>query len=38
MSDVLEHALIGEGKKGLLKKMRKFTEIVPTGIIQPTTH
>ncbi len=39
LSDVLEHALIGKGKKGLLKKMRKITEIVPTGILkQPTTN
>jgi Lon-like ATP-dependent protease len=38
MSDVLEHALIGKGKKSLLKKMRKITDIVPTGIINPTTH
>jgi Lon-like ATP-dependent protease len=39
LSDVLEHALIGKGKTGLLKKMRKITEIVPTGILQqPTTN
>jgi Lon-like ATP-dependent protease len=39
MSDVLEHALIGKGKKSLLKKMKKITDIVPTGILQqPTTH
>lgn len=39
LSDVLEHALIGKGKKGLLKKMRKITDIVPTGILQqPTTN
>ena len=39
LSDVLEHALVGKGKKGLLKKMRKFTDIMPTGILQqPTTH
>ncbi len=39
LSDVLEHALIGKGKKGLLQKMRKITDIVPTGILkQPTTH
>jgi Lon-like ATP-dependent protease len=38
MSDVLEHALIGKGKKSLLKKMRKITDIVPTGILNPTTH
>ncbi|MCE5214091.1 MAG: ATP-dependent protease LonB [Methanobacterium sp.] len=39
LSDVLEHALVGKGKNGLLKKMRKITEIVPTGILkQPTTN
>jgi Lon-like ATP-dependent protease len=39
LSDVLEHALIGKGKKGLLQKMRKITDIVPTGILQnPTTN
>lgn len=39
LSDVLEHALVGKGKKGLLKKMRKITDIVPTGILQqPTTN
>lgn len=39
LSDVLEHALVGKGKKGLLKKMRKFTDIMPTGILQqPTTN
>ncbi len=39
LSDVLEHVLIGKGKKGLLQKMRKITDIVPTGILkQPTTH
>jgi ATP-dependent Lon protease len=39
LSDVLEHALIGKGKKGLLEKMRKITDIVPTGILkQPATH
>lgn len=39
LSDVLEYALIGKGKKGLLNKMRKITDIVPTGIIQkPTTN
>jgi Lon-like ATP-dependent protease len=39
LSDVLEHALVGKGKKGLLQKMRKITDIMPTGILQnPTTH
>ncbi len=39
LSDVLEHALIGKGKKGLLQKMRKITDIMPTGILQnPTTN
>lgn len=37
ISDVLEHALVGKGKKGLLQKMRKITDIVPTNILQPTT-
>lgn len=39
LSDVLEHALVGKGKKNLLQKMRKITDIVPTGILQkPTTN
>lgn len=39
LSDVLEYALVGKGKKGLLEKMRKITDIVPTGILkQPATH
>ena len=39
LSDVLEHALVGKGKKSLLQKMRKITDIVPTGILQnPTTN
>lgn len=39
LSDVLKHALIGKGKKGLLEKMQKIGEIVPKGILQnPTTH
>lgn len=39
LSDVLEHALVGKGKKGLLQKMRKITDIMPTGILQnPTTN
>jgi Lon-like ATP-dependent protease len=39
LSDVLEYALKGKGKNGLLEKMKKITEIVPQGILkQPTTH
>jgi len=39
LSDVLEHALVGKGKKSLLQKMRKITDIVPTGMLQkPTTN
>jgi Lon-like ATP-dependent protease len=42
MSDVLEHALIGNGKEGLIEKMKKITDIVPQGILQkphkPMTH
>lgn len=40
LSDVLEHALIGKGKRGLLDKMQKISDIVPKGILQnnPTTH
>jgi ATP-dependent Lon protease len=39
IGDVLEHALVGKGKKSLLEKMRKITDIVPTGILkQPATH
>ena len=42
MSDVLEHALIGKGKEGLIEKMKKITDIVPQGILQkphkPITH
>ena len=39
MSDVLEHALIGKGKKGLLDKMQKITDMVPNiGLQKPTTH
>lgn len=39
IGDVLEHALVGKGKKGLLEKMRKITDIVPTGILKkPATH
>jgi Lon-like ATP-dependent protease len=42
MSDVLEHALIGSGKDGLVTKMKKITDMVPKGIIpkpqKPVTH
>ncbi|MTK64258.1 MAG: ATP-dependent protease LonB [Methanobacterium sp.] len=42
MSEVLEHALIGSGKDGLVTKMKKITDIVPKGILQkpqkPVTH
>jgi Lon-like ATP-dependent protease len=39
LNDVLEHALLGKGKKGLLDKMQKITDMVPQGILQkPTTH
>jgi ATP-dependent Lon protease len=39
LSDVLEHTLIGKGKKGLMDKMHKITDMVPKGILQkPTTH
>ncbi|WP_414468438.1 ATP-dependent protease LonB [Methanobacterium sp. ACI-7] len=39
LNDVLKHALIGKGKKSLLDKMQKISDIVPTGILQnPTTH
>ena len=39
LSDVLEHTLIGKGKKGLMDKMQKITDMVPTGILQkPATH
>jgi ATP-dependent Lon protease len=42
MSDVLEHALIGSGKDGLVTKMKKITDMVPKGILQktqkPVTH
>ncbi len=40
LNDVLEHALIGKGKRGLLDKMQKISDIVPKGILQnnPTTH
>jgi Lon-like ATP-dependent protease len=39
LSDVLEHALVGKGKKSLLDKMQKITDMVPKGILQkPATH
>jgi len=43
MSEVLEHALIGSGKDGLVTKMKKITDMVPKGILQkqpqkPVTH
>ena len=42
MSEVLENALIGTGKDGLVTKMKKITNIVPTELIpkptKPTTH
>jgi Lon-like ATP-dependent protease len=39
MSEVLENALIGTGKDGLVTKMKKITDIVPKGILQkPVTH
>ena len=42
MSDVLENALLGTGKDGLVTKMKKITNIVPKGIIpkpaKPTIH
>ena len=42
MSDVLENALIGNGKDGLVTKMKKITNIVPKDIIpkppKPTIH
>lgn len=39
LSEVLEHALVGKGKKSLLDKMQKITNIVPDiGLKNPTTH
>jgi len=39
LSEVLEHALVGKGKKSLLDKMQKITNIVPgIGLKTPTTH
>ncbi len=37
MSDVLENALIGTGKDGLVTKMKKITNIVPKDIIPKPT-
>jgi Lon-like ATP-dependent protease len=39
LSEVLEHSLLGKGKKGLMDKMQKITDMVPTGILhKPTTN
>ena len=42
MSEVLENALIGTGKDGLVSKMKKITNIVPKEIVpktpKPTIH
>jgi len=39
LSEVLKHALVGKGKKSLLDKMQKITNIVPDiGLKNPTTH
>jgi Lon-like ATP-dependent protease len=42
MSEVLENALIGNGKDGLVTKMKKITNIVSKDIIpkppKPTIH
>ncbi|MEN4007485.1 MAG: ATP-dependent protease LonB [Methanobacteriaceae archaeon] len=39
LSEVLEHTLIGKGKKSLLDKMQKITNIVPDiGLKNPATH
>ena len=42
MSDVLENALLGNGKDGIVTKMKKITNIVPKDIIpkppKPTIH
>lgn len=39
LSEVLEHALMGKGKKGLMDKMQKITDMVPKGILQkPATN
>lgn len=39
LSDVLKHALIGKGKKGLVDQMQKIREMVPKGIMSnPSTN
>jgi ATP-dependent Lon protease len=39
LNDVLKHALVGQGKEGLLDKMQKISDMVPKGILhKPTTH
>jgi len=39
LSEVLEHTLSGKGKKSLMDKMQKITDMVPHGILQkPATH
>ena len=39
LSEVLEHTLIGKGKKGLMDKMQKISDMVPKGILQkPATN
>ena len=39
LGDVIKHAMVGKGKNGLLEKMQKISDIVPTSIIKnPTTH
>jgi Lon-like ATP-dependent protease len=39
LSEVLEHTLVGKGKKSLLDKMQKITNIVPDiGLKNPATH
>ncbi|MCE7698325.1 MAG: ATP-dependent protease LonB, partial [Methanobacterium paludis] len=42
LSDVLEHALIGNGKEGIVTKMKKIRGIVPKEILpkpqKPLTH
>ena len=39
LSEVLEHSLMGKGKKGLMDKMQKITDMVPQGILQkPATN
>jgi Lon-like ATP-dependent protease len=39
LSEVLEHTLSGKGKKSLMDKMQKITDMVTHGILQkPATH